>query len=39
MSKEYLDDASIGAALTESSTDVSDSEEILENNLMKQLFE
>ena len=41
MSKEYLDDASIGIALTEASTDVSDTEDSLKenNDLIKQLIE
>ena len=41
MSKECVDDTSIGTALTESSIDVFNTEESLEeeNNLMKQLFE
>ena len=41
MRKECLDDASISAALTEASTDVSDTEDSLkeENDLIKQLFE
>ena len=41
MSKEYLDDALIGTTFTESSIDVSNAEESLEeeNNLMKQFSE
>ena len=41
LSKEYLDDASIGTALTEALTDVSNTEDSLEveNDLRKQLFE
>ena len=38
---EYLDDASIGTATTEASTDVSDTEDSLkiENSLLKKFFE
>ena len=41
MRKEYLEDASTSAALTEASTDVSDTEDSLEeeNDLIKKLFE
>ena len=41
LSKEYLDDASIGTAMTEALTDVSDTEDGLkkENDLLKKLYE
>ena len=41
LSKEYLDGAPIGTAITEASTDVSDTEDSLkeENDLLKKLFE
>ena len=41
LSKEYLDDTSIGAAITEAPTDVSDTEKTLEedNSLLKKLSE
>ena len=41
LSKEYLDDAPIGIATTEASTDVSDAENSLkeENDLLEKLFE
>ena len=39
LSKEYLDDASIGTAITEALTDISDTEDSLEeeNDLLKKL--
>ena len=41
LSKEYLDDASIGTATTEALTNVSDTEDSLkeENDLIDKLFE